>query len=249
VEDGTNGNGITLRPAGDAAISVDVGDRIDLDINRRVHAIARKVIKRLSHVTRLEVNPGYAALLVSYDPAQATFEEVADAIREAAAACAHAAGPVFRFTLPVCYGGDLGPDIADVAANHSLTAKEVVERHTARDYPIFCLGFSPGFPFLGDIDPLLVTPRLETPRARVPAGSVAIGGGQTGVYPTSTPGGWRLIGRTPLILFDVRRNPPVPYRPGDVIRFRPIDREEYERLLAAPTLPQGEPIAAESDPA
>ena len=115
-------------------------------------------------------------------------------------------------------------------------------RHSDRDYPIYCLGFSPGFPFLGNLDPSLSVPRLETPRPRVPAGSVAIGGSQTGVYPTETPGGWRLIGKTPLRLFDVTRTPPVPYEPGNIIRFEPISLEEYSEWVAEQCLPVGVPF-------
>jgi KipI family sensor histidine kinase inhibitor len=233
---------VRVRAAGDAAVMVDVGDGIDLGVNRRVHGIAREVERLLSGFSPVEVTPAYASLLVSYDPQIVDHSTVVEAIQRAARVEAPAPFVARRFTLPVCYGAEFGPDLAEVAGYHGISADEVVARHAGRDYPIFCLGFSPGFPFLGDLDPELATPRLDTPRTLVPRGSVAIGGSQTGVYPTATPGGWRLIGRTPLPLFDVGRTPPVAYRPGDMIRFRPMSIDEFERLSSRPGLPVGEPL-------
>jgi KipI family sensor histidine kinase inhibitor len=223
---------LRIRPAGDAAVVLDVGDRIDLAINRRVHAIAAALQRDLSTYGTVEIIPGYTNVLISYDPSTLTYEEVATVAKHAAHAAEVETSPPQRFVLPVAYGGEFGPDLEEVARFHHLSPEEVVRRHANRDYPIFCLGFSPGFPFLGGLDESLHTPRLETPRSRVPAGSVAIGGSQTGVYPTETPGGWRIIGRTPLTLFDITQIPPVVYRPGDVMRFVPIDAEEYAKRKA-----------------
>jgi len=181
--------------------------------------------------------------LVSFDLTSIDPKEVEDAIREAAAMELQTAAAPRRFTLPVCYGGDFGPDLDDVARVCGLSVADVVELHCSRDYPVYCLGFSPGFPFLGGLDPALITPRLETPRVRVPAGSVGIAGNQTGVYPTATPGGWRLIGRCPTLLFDVTQVPPVPYRPGDVISFRPISRQTFDDLAREPRFPESELIS------
>jgi KipI family sensor histidine kinase inhibitor len=239
---------LVIRAAGDAAIMIDVGDRIDLAINRRVHSIARELERSLAQYSPVQVTPAYASLLVSYDPGIVDFSTVVEAIHRAAEVESSTALAASLFTLPVCYGGDFGPDLADVARSHGIASDEVIARHVGRDYPIFCLGFSPGFAFLGELDPVLATPRLETPRPRVPRGSVAIGGSQTGVYPTATPGGWRLIGRTPLPLFDVTRTPPIAYQPGDVIRFRPIDIDEFERLGIRPELPVGEPLPSDRRP-
>ena len=131
-------------------------------------------------------------------------------------------------TIPVCYGGDFGPDLAFVAKHAGLTEAEVIRRHTGRDYRIYMLGFLPGFPYLGGLDPRLFTPRLQNPRTAIPAGSVGIGGEQTGIYPVASPGGWQLIGRTPLDLFDPERPPR--YAAGDCIRFTAITAEQFAKL-------------------
>jgi KipI family sensor histidine kinase inhibitor len=125
-------------------------------------------------------------------------------------------------TLPVCYGGEYGPDLAEVAARTGLSADEVVARHTAARYRVALLGFQPGFPYLLGLDEKLAVPRRDTPRVRVPAGSVAIGGAQTGVYPRDTPGGWQLVGRTAAVLFDETRSPPALLSPGDIVRFQAV---------------------------
>ncbi len=230
-------NRLDIHPAGDAAFMVDMGQEIDPAINWRVRATAARVASRLDEYPRVDVTPAYAAFMVSFDPALVAAEVVEAAIREAATDTLPDPGRHRRFTLSVAYGGEHGPDLEELARTHGISMDDVIARHASRDYPIYCLGFSPGFPFLGNLDPALSTPRLETPRPRVPAGSVAIGGSQTGVYPTETPGGWRLIGRTPLTLFDVNRTPPVPYEPGDVIRFEPIPPQEYDEARAAQRMP------------
>ena len=130
--------------------------------------------------------------------------------------------------IPVCYVADVALDLEEVARHAQLTADEVVRRHSATEYRVQCVGFTPGFPFLSGLPAELSTPRRASPRSKVPAGSVAIGGAQTGIYPLQSPGGWNIIGRTPLALFDVRRNPPVLLQAGDRVRFRPISREEFD---------------------
>lgn len=130
--------------------------------------------------------------------------------------------------IPVCYVADLALDLEEVARHAQLTADEVVRRHSATEYRVQCVGFTPGFPFLSGLPAELSTPRRPSPRSKVPAGSVAIGGAQTGIYPLQSPGGWNIIGRTPLALFDVRRDPPVLLQAGDRVRFRPISREEFD---------------------
>jgi inhibitor of KinA len=130
--------------------------------------------------------------------------------------------------IPVCYVADLALDLEEVARHAQLTADEVVRRHSATEYRVQCVGFTPGFPFLSGLPAELSTPRRASPRSKVPAGSVAIGGAQTGIYPLRSPGGWNIIGRTPLALFDVRRDPPVLLQAGDRVRFRPISREEFD---------------------
>ncbi len=129
--------------------------------------------------------------------------------------------------IPVCYGSEYGPDLEDVAALHELTSAEVIRRHSAPPYRVQFLGFLPGFAYLSGLPPGLETPRRDTPRLSVPAGAVGIGGAQTGVYPLESPGGWQIIGRTPLILFDLNREPPALLRAGDRVRFVPISEETY----------------------
>jgi inhibitor of KinA len=130
--------------------------------------------------------------------------------------------------IPVCYAADLALDLEDVARHAQLTVKEVIRRHSAPEYRVQCVGFTPGFPFLSGLPVELSMPRRASPRSKVPAGSVAIGGAQTGIYPLQSPGGWNIIGRTPLALFDVRRDPPVFLQAGDRVRLRPISREEFD---------------------
>lgn len=126
-----------------------------------------------------------------------------------------------RVAIPVNYGGEAGPDLEQVARHCGLSAKEVIQRHAVADYTVYCLGFQPGFAYLGGLDPLIATPRRAEPRLVVPAGSVGIGGAQTGIYPAVTPGGWQIIGHTPLVLFDPAREPPTLLLPGDRVRFVP----------------------------
>jgi inhibitor of KinA len=130
--------------------------------------------------------------------------------------------------IPVCYAADLALDLEEVARHTQLTHEEVIRRHSATEYRVQCVGFTPGFPFLSGLAAELSTPRRASPRSKVPAGSVAIGGAQTGIYPLQSPGGWNIIGRTPLPLFDIRRDPPVLLQAGDRVRFRPISREEFD---------------------
>jgi inhibitor of KinA len=132
--------------------------------------------------------------------------------------------------IPVCYGGDFGPDLMELAAMHSIPPDRVVQIHSAASYLVYFIGFVPGFAYLGGLPAELATPRLQTPRKRVPRGSVAIGGTHTGVYPFETPGGWRLIGRTPLEIFDPRSAELSRLRIGDIVRFQPIDEDQFNAL-------------------
>jgi KipI family sensor histidine kinase inhibitor len=218
----------TLEPLGDQALLLRWGDAIDADANRRVHALAATL--RAAHAPWLvDCVPAYASLALFFDTGAIAGKDPMGVLREWVARLLDAPAPAVAtervVDLPVCYGGEFGPDLADVAEACGMTPAQLIDRHAHGDYRVAMLGFSPGFPYLLGLDPALAVPRLATPRLRVPAGSVGIGGAQTGVYPDAGPGGWRLIGRTPLALFDAGREPPARLLPGDRVRFVPIDAE------------------------
>ncbi len=206
-------------PVGDSALLVRFGEQMDAAANRRVHALAQRLRQHpLAGVG--EAVPGYITLLIHYDPLLLTYDQILAWVRKQAAQAQDEAGAAPRCVeIPVIYGGEFGPDLAFVSAHTGLSADEVIRRHTAPTYTVYFIGFTPGFPYLGGMDVRLTTPRLETPRARVPAGSVGIAGPQTGVYPLESPGGWRIIGRTQLPLFDLAAQPPSLLSPGDEVRF------------------------------
>lgn len=215
-------------PCGDRSLLLYLGEEISDSISDRVLTLAR-ALKAAAHPAVLEVTHSYHAVMVEYDPVRLRLGQLEEMMRAAAGSVEVAvAGQTLE--VPVCYGGEAGPDLEAVATHAGLTAGEVVRLHAEPEYRVYCLGFSPGFPFLGGLHPSLHTPRLAEPRTRVPAGSVAIGGAQTGVYPSFTPGGWQLIGQTPLTLFDPRLPQPALVKPGDRIRFRPISAEQYASL-------------------
>jgi len=178
-----------------------------------------------------EIIPTYRSILVLYDPAMTTpvvLQETLTAMEERLSDIE--IPPPKIVEISVCYGEEFGPDIDYVAESHDLTVAEVIRIHSEPEYLIYMVGFTPGFPFLGGLPEKLHTPRLETPRTSVPAGSVGIANNQTGIYPITSPGGWQLIGRTPLRLFAPERKNPFLYQAGDRIRFKPISSEEYTRL-------------------
>ncbi|MDE2176943.1 MAG: 5-oxoprolinase subunit PxpB [Xanthomonadaceae bacterium] len=220
---------------GESALLLRFGNAIDRALNDRVHAAA--VALRAAALPGVEdIAPAYASLLLRFDPRSWTdIEAFARAVRAALArprAVRSDEQPVGTAVaeLPVCYGGEHGPDLAEVAALTRLTQDQVIARHVAGDYRVAMLGFAPGFAYLLGLDAALAVPRLTSPRLRVPAGSVAIGGAQTGVYPSVLPGGWRLIGRTPLRLFDAARPAPARLTPGLRVRFRAIDTATFTAL-------------------
>jgi inhibitor of KinA len=215
-------------PAGDAALVVEFGDRIDEAINHQAHLLA--------HVLAQEPIPGlgeavptYRSLLVHYDPLQLGYRDVTRLVRDRLRRTEDVRLPQPRLVeVPTLYGGEYGPDIDFVARHNGISVAEVIRIHSSVDYPVYMLGFTPGFPYLGGVAAAIAAPRLETPRPRVPAGSVGIAGQQTGIYPIESPGGWRIIGRTPLALFDPYRDPPTLVAAGDRLRFLPISEAEYK---------------------
>lgn len=220
---------VRFLPCGDQAVTVEWGSTIDEHINRQVHAFARKV-EALSHPAITEVVPTYRSATVHYRPEVFSYEELNQLLAPLAQGSAEEAEELPVVEIPVCYGGEYGPDLLEVAQHCSLTPEEVIARHTAPTYRIYMLGFTPGFPYLGGMDPSIAAPRRKEPRIHIPAGSVGIAGEQTGVYPIVSPGGWQLIGRTPLRLFDPQKEQPILLSAGAGIRFVPIDEETFRKM-------------------
>ncbi|MDR7134230.1 KipI family sensor histidine kinase inhibitor [Lysobacter niastensis] len=200
------------------------GDTLDPALNHHVHAVAARIRAMAPHWLR-DLVPAFASLGVFFDPSadpQRVRAEL-EAMMDAADVAQTAQRTGNTVEIPVVYGGEYGPDLESAADELGFSSSQLVARHTAGEYTVAMIGFAPGFPYLSGLDPALALPRLATPRARVAAGSVAIGGAQTGIYPRESPGGWRILGRTPLVLFDPQRDPPTLLQPGDRVRFIAID--------------------------
>jgi KipI family sensor histidine kinase inhibitor len=225
--------------AGDRVIVVEYGDGIDEALNAHVHRVARAMARR-ARPGVVEVVPTYRSCAVHVDPLVVSPDDVAADVttieRDLAVmdpgAAIRSSDELRTVEVPVAYGGAFGPDLDDVAAHCGLQPDEVVAIHAAGTYRVYMMGFTPGFPYLGGMSPRIAAPRLSTPRTSVPAGSVGIAAQQTGVYPTSSPGGWRLIGRTPLRLFDPCADPPCLVDAGDLVRFVPVSDERFRELAA-----------------
>jgi KipI family sensor histidine kinase inhibitor len=221
-----------LEALGDCAWLVRFDDVLQPGANARVHSCAAWLGRELAS-DAIELVPAFATLAVHFEPALRERGEVRAAIERALARWQDSDdGDGSRasrvVTIPCCYGGTLGPDLESLADHVGTSADEVVKRHGACEFLVAMIGFQPGFPYLLGLDPSLAMPRLASPRAQVPAGSVAIGGAQCGIYPRVSPGGWRLIGRTPVALFDPHAARPTLLRPGDRVRFRAIAPGEFE---------------------
>ena len=228
---------LQFEPLAEDALLLRVGECIDAAINARVHAIVDVVQRQWP---QLECVPAYASVLLRFDArdwteAHCTPHQALElALRNALAAGETSRRRPREQEIPVCYGGAGGPDLAAVAQSLDLSVDAVIARHAAADYRVAMIGFAPGFPYLLGLDPTLAMPRRHDPRQHVAAGSVGIGGAQTGIYPDQLPGGWQLIGRTPLRLFDVRSTPPSLLAAGDRVRLRAIDEAEFHHLEAGP---------------
>lgn len=221
---------LTIRPLAESGVLVEIGTSIAPDVTARVMAITA-AIDAAAVPGIIDVVPSYTTIMVCFDPSLIDSEELIATIRRIAASPLTATSePTREVEIPARYGGPGGPDLDDVAAHAGLSAGEVIARHAGAGYVVACMGFAPGFAFLAGLPPELATPRISNPRTSIPPGTVGIGGAQTGVYPLATPGGWRLIARTPRRLFDLEREEPFLLRPGDRVRFRPIDDDEYEEI-------------------
>ncbi len=212
----------TIEPQGDSALLVRFGNQIDPGLNHQVHSLFREMNKKPKDGF-IESIPGYCTLVVSYDPLKTDYEDIEDWVKASISKSKHFS-PCNPKTIevPVLYGGEHGPDLEDIAKLHALSVEDAVRLHAHETYTVYFIGFLPGFPYMGPLNCRLDTPRLETPRLDIKAGSVGIAGMQTGIYPLDSPGGWRIIGWTPLKLFDPGSEPPARFSPGDAVKFIPL---------------------------
>ncbi|MDN9011382.1 5-oxoprolinase subunit PxpB [Brevibacillus laterosporus] len=231
---------VQILPLGDAAVLVQfqLANNEDADIYQLVQAFATH-IEQHPFPGMIEFVPAFTSVAIYYDPIMVkqvvnqqtnstAYEIVVNKVNGMLAEHTSKLEQQSRLIeIPVCYGGEYGPDLEEVAKYHQITPEEVIRIHSSAVYKVYMIGFAPGFPYLGGMSTEIATPRRASPRLQIPVGSVGIGGEQTGVYPIETPGGWQLIGRTPLALFRAKQNPPSYLRAGDTVRFRPITQQEY----------------------
>ena len=219
-----------FRAASDQSLLVSFGQHIAIEIHQRVLKLLRLLQSEPIAGIR-NLHPAYCSLLINFDPLRLDHDELQSRLLPYLARLANTPLPTpQQVEIPVCYGGEFGPDLSDVAAMHGMTPVQAIELHSSPIYIVYFLGFTPGFAYLGGLPEALTSPRLETPRAKVPQGSVGIGGNQTGVYPFATPGGWRLIGRTPVAMFRRNQARMNLLQIGDAVRFRVISEKEFAGL-------------------
>jgi len=231
-------------PGGDEALLVEFGDEISPELNRRVRNLKLAIEKqRIPGV--IESVPAYRSLLIYFEPLQMHPKELREILfRLAQQPLESELSKPRLIEIPTVYGGEFGPDLEFVAAHSKLSVNEVIQIHTGTPYLIYMIGFLPGFPYLGGMSAKIAAPRLDTPRTRIPAGSVGIAGTQTGIYPAESPGGWRLIGRTPLKVFDPTREPPALFQAGDYLKF--VSVTPYEFIQIGEAVEQGTHAVKES---
>jgi inhibitor of KinA len=227
----------SITPLGDSALIIEWEQEISLPVHTLVMQ-AFHYLQSLDLPYITDLVPAYASLTVLYSTAmirqqapppafQWLTEQLYSILQQAAAVVLP---PVRRLQVPVCYHPTLGPDIMDMAHRKNISVADIVDRHTAGTYTVYMLGFLPGFPYMGKVDDILAAPRLKQPRLQVAAGSVGIAGEQTGIYPLASPGGWNIIGRTPLRLFNAALDEPCYFRPGDQVQFMPVSLQEFNQI-------------------
>ena len=216
--------------SGDCAVCVEFGNEISPEINRKIRAF-KIAVEKEGIEGIVETVPTYRSLLVVYKPEVIRFKELTEKFEVIMGAMdTIQIPPPTVIEIPVLYGGEMGPDIENVASHNGKTVEEVIKIHTSEEYLIYMLGFIAGFPYLGGMSKEIATPRLKSPRVKIEGGSVGIAGEQTGVYPVASPGGWQLIGRTPLKLYDSEREKPVLLEAGQYIKFRSVTEDEYKKI-------------------
>jgi inhibitor of KinA len=221
---------VIVEPASDQSLLVTVGDTISLETHSRVVKLLR-LLEATPPVGVRNLHPAYSSILIQFDPCVTSHDDLERTVRERAGHIDSVElPPPATIEIPVCYGGEFGPDLVDVAQLHGLQPDDVVRIHSEAVYTVYFLGFVPGFAYLGGLPDAIATPRLHSPRKRVEAGSVGIAGSQSGVYPFPTPGGWRLIGKTPIAMFHTDRPHMSLLAIGDQVRFRPIGLEEFREI-------------------
>lgn len=223
-------NEIKIYTAGDSSVLIEFGQEISPEINAQITALVRLI--KAQHIEGVtDMIPAFASLLINYDPRVVSYAGLRERLEKLLKLEISGESSKSRvFEIPVCYGGEYGPDLQNIADNAGISPEEVIRIHCAKDYLIYMLGFLPGFSYLGGLDERIHTPRLANPRIRIPAGSVGIGGSQTGIYPLDSPGGWQLLGMTPVKTYDPGRKVPILFEAGDYIRFVPISEEEFMEI-------------------
>ena len=217
-------------PASDSSLLVVLGDVMSLDHHERVMSLFR-ALRRLNDPRIRNLHPAYASILIDFDPLALSHEEAGSLIENLVEESPQYDRAASTVTIPVCYDMEFAPDLQEVANHAKIPTREVIRLHSSVTYRVHFLGFTPGFAYLGGLPETLHVPRLATPRKHVPAGSVAIAGSQAGIYPVDSPGGWRLIGRTPVRIFDPDAAQPSRLKPGDRVEFSPIDRATFDATV------------------
>ena len=221
---------VTIKTVGDSALLIQFKQQILPEVNEKVTGLLQQIREEKMEGI-VDMIPAFCSLLIQYDSRIIRYETLKEKIERLISTKREVKkGKRKIIEIPVCYGGVFGPDIETVGRHAGITQEEVVKRHTSRDYLIYMLGFLPGFCYLGGLDERLATPRLANPRIKIPAGSVGIGGLQTGIYPVASPGGWQLIGRTPVKTYDTGREHPILFEAGDYIRFVPVSQKAYAAI-------------------